>query len=750
MSWKPTLSAALCAALLVSCAAAGKTPQEAPAQAPDDRAEPSITREFAPPNVETPAEDDGVRDDFRETVYWNPAVRTDENGEAKVTFRLSEAVTSFRATGEGVSDNGAPSRGEGLIVSRLPVSIALKLPLEVSRGDIIELPIQVSNETSTGLVAELSGDFGGALTLTQTLPATLKVRAGKSATATAHLRVEEGADGTVDIAIRARGRTDRIRKQIKVVPRGFPQELSVAGKLSGKTVHLVDLKDANPGTIDASIKLYATPLSTMVAGLDGMIRSPGGCFEQASSSNYPNVMILQYMNEFGAADEALRDRAGAQLDSGYGILTGYETSQKGYEWFGREPAHEALSAYGLMEFSDMAALGYAVDPELIPNVVSWLKSRRDGDGGYERSSSALDSFGRASPDVTNAYITYAMVEAGERDIPREIAQSRELASSTRDPYILSLTAGTMIRVAPEAKDTRAAVVRLSKMQAEDGAFRGADQTITMSGGNALDIETTALATLTLLAAGPEYVPNAQRAVDWMQGQRSAWGNFYSTQATVLSLKALTAFAKASRSVPIKGRVIVHVRDTPVASYSVDQDLSEPLTLEGLGAHLKPGKNTVTIELEGEGTVPYAATFTWNTDQPADSPEAKVGIETKLSRERLPWGEGATASVTLRNLTDEGLPMVLGRVGLPGGLTFQTWQLDELKSKGVIDFYETREREVILYLTQMKPRQVVEAKLELIARVPGHYEAPASSAYLYYTDEYKRWAAPMHAVVEGKQ
>ena len=35
-------------------------------------------------------------------------------------------------------------------------------------------------------------------------------------------------------------------------------------------------------------------------------------------------------------------------------------------------------------------------------------SRRDGTGGYARDAKALDSFGRASKQVTDAYITYAL------------------------------------------------------------------------------------------------------------------------------------------------------------------------------------------------------------------------------------------------------------------------------------------------------------------------------------------------------
>jgi hypothetical protein len=92
-------------------------------------------------------------------------------------------------------------------------------------------------------------------------------------------------------------------------------------------------------------------------------------------------------------------------------------------------------------------------------------------------------------------------------------------------------------------------------------------------------------------------------------------------------------------------------------------------------------------------------------------------------------------------------MTLARVGIPGGLTFQTWQLKELRDKGVIDFYETRPREVILYWRALPGKAQKDVDLDLLAAVPGNYVAPASSAYLYYTAEDKTWNDPLHINVE---
>jgi len=59
------------------------------------------------------------------------------------------------------------------------------------------------------------------------------------------------------------------------------------------------------------------------------------------------------------------------------------------------------------------------------------------------------------------------------------------------------------------------------------------------------------------------------------------------------------------------------------------------------------------------------------------------------------GETVRLDAVISNTTRSGQPMTLARLGLPGGLAFQNWQLKELREKGQIASFETRAREVIL-------------------------------------------------------
>ena len=50
-----------------------------------------------------------VRPDYRSTVYWNPVVKTDENGKAKISFFNTDAETEVRISMEGLSNSGIPA-----------------------------------------------------------------------------------------------------------------------------------------------------------------------------------------------------------------------------------------------------------------------------------------------------------------------------------------------------------------------------------------------------------------------------------------------------------------------------------------------------------------------------------------------------------------------------------------------------------------------------------------------------------------
>ncbi|MBV8756901.1 MAG: hypothetical protein JO257_06495 [Deltaproteobacteria bacterium] len=699
------------------------------------------------PVPEYPRGYEGPRNDFRETIYWNPAVQTDASGDATVSFPVSDAVTSFRATAEGVSASGQPGIGETTIQSKMPLSLDVHMPVEVTSGDEIKLPITLTNETDRAVDADLLAQFGAAFKVGTQLPPKLHIEPHAKQSLFVPLSVvATDGDADVHLAVATAGLEDKLDKKIHVVPLGFPFEASASGtaKAGVRAHHEIDLSGALPGSIKATVTMYPSPLAAMTKGMEGMIREPGGCFEQTSSTNYPNVMVLSYLASNDAADPQLVQSANEKLDHGYKLLTGYETPEKGYEWFGHSPGHEALTAYGLMEFADMGKV-YEVDHSMVERTASWLNSRRDGKGGFLRSAEAIDSFGRASETTTNAYIMWALSEAHRsKGMDAELAMQRKNEASS-DPYLLALATNTGL-LNGSGTD---AVKRLAALQSKDGSFTGAKESITMSGGESLAIETTALATLAFIKASPnsEYEPQIRAAVDFLNSHRSGFGEWGNTQATILGLKALTAYAEHSRQMQAPGTATLIVNGQPAGAVSFDKGRKDALVWNDIASLLKPGRNTVELELAGGATLPYTIAIEYRSAKPASSEHSKVYVSTQLAKDHLKMGEGVKLRAHIENRTADGLPMTLARIGIPGGLTFQTWQLKELRDKHVIDFYETRPREVILYWGAMAPSSHKDIDLDLLAQSAGTYESPATSAYLYYTAEDKAWTAPTKVSIE---
>ena len=356
-------------------------------------------------------------------------------------FDLSDSVTTYRVLVDAHDGHGRIGGGKGELISRIPFNLEPKMPLEVTAGDRIEMPVAVANDTRGELPVQLSLLASDLFRLGGAPQREMKLAADSRGREYFSLDVV-GQSGQGDLEVRgvAGKLADAKRQAVSVVPPGFPISQSYAGKIDGEQKLALRLPDDwVPGSLHVTISAFPSSLADLQKGIDSILREPGGCFEQASSSNYPNIMVLTYMKEHDVANPELTRRAKGMLISGYKLLTGYECPQKGYEWFGGDPGHEALSAYGLMEFRDMSQV-FDVDPQMIDRTAAWLLKRRDGKGGFQRNPRAFDSFGGAPEEITNAYITWALTEAKQSGIETEVKHVLEVARKSEDPYLLSLAA----------------------------------------------------------------------------------------------------------------------------------------------------------------------------------------------------------------------------------------------------------------------------------------------------------------------
>jgi hypothetical protein len=701
----------------------------------------STVRVFPKPDYSTGFT--GTRTDFRDTVHWEPTLQTDENGEAEVRFYLSDAVTQFRLISEGVGA-GAAGHTEATLASVLPVSIATTLPTQVSAGDTLYLPMTVSNARDQALTSKVMASITSSLIQATSGSGDLSVDAQGSATHWVELNIGQGREtATIELAAHGGGVTDTMIRTLDIVPPGFPRSESEAGEMDSETILTVNVDEWVEGSLTANISWQPSTAATLMTGMEGLIRAPGGCFEQTSSTNWPNVAILKYL-EAHDGNPRLRAQSSQALDAGYAKLTGYQVSAGGFETWGTGPGKEALSAFGLLQFADMKAV-YPVDDSVLEKDAEYLLAQRDGDGGFKNSGASAHGYGSAPPAVLNGFITWALVSTGHSDaLSDEIAHQANVAIQSDDPYVLALAVRTLVATGHAGADR--ATERLAGLQEDDGSFPGAVSSITQSYEANLLVESTALAALALMEAGADRGVY-DTAAEWLVDNRRGTGTWGATQATALALSALTKHADVSRRPKTGGRITVEVNGHDVGAVTYNADQTEPLSIDGWKQHVVRGENTIVLRQASGEPLPYTVDVSWTSVTPHTSPGAELTLETSLSDTQVSMGETVRLTATLDNQAGRIVPSPIARIGLPAGLTAQTWQLQELQDRGEIAFFETRPREVTLYWDGLHADSAHEVNLDLVATVPGVFTGPASSAYPYYNDDEMAWQPGLVVTVD---
>jgi hypothetical protein len=516
------------------------------------------------------------------------------------------------------------------------------------------------------------------------------------------------------------------------------------------------------------VTVYPSTLADLQNGLEALLREPSGCFEQTSTSNYPNLLILDYLKETDRAHPEVARKAQEMLGRGYQKLTSFEcmntskNQREGFEWFGgTAPAHEALTAYGLMQFRDMARV-HDVDKAMMERTRTYLMSRRDGKGSFLRNPKALDSFGRAPDHITNAYIVWALTEGNSSDdLTLELNALGEQAKNSTDPYFLALVANAFLN----REKNEAAIAYLQKLvelQKSDGRLEATATSITGSGGRDLQIETTALTVMAWLKAKrpDQFNVATQKAVNWIGQQRGGRGGFGSTQSTILTLKALIAYAKANKKTAEAGELVLYLDDKEVCrqAFAAGAEAAIELKLDDAEKLLKPGKNNLRLEMVGKSVFPYTAAWSYRSLKPLSAEKCSVSLKTSLDKQVASEGETVGLKIQVENKTDKGHGMAVAVVGLPAGLTLPE-DMKKLKDlarlrnngteRGEIDAWEIRGRDLVLYWRDLAPHKKIEVNLELICRVPGEYRGPASRAYLYYNADHKAWVEPLSVTIKPK-
>ena len=732
-----------------------------------------------------------VRAYFPEALYINPEIITDKDGVASITIPIADSITTWRMAMLASTTHGALGSATSSLKVFQDFFVDLDLPVTLTQGDRVSIPVAVYNYSGARGDVSLKLQRDEWFSLVDDVPEK-SVTVDSSRVGGSQFTLEAKRIGKFKLTLSARmngeaGRADIVVREIEVIPNGREQNMVFNGRLETTIQHELNFPaTAIPDATKIFVRLYPGPLSQVIEGMDSILRMPGGCFEQTSSSTYPNVLALDYMKRTKKLTPEVHAKAEGYIANGYQRLLTFEVPGGGFSWFGNAPANKILTSYGLMEFSDMSKV-YDVDPKLIVRTQQWLAVQQQADGSWKPDTSFINegATNRYNSDVLRitAYIAWSLENTGYRGPAVEKAKQFIEAhmSAKVDAYTLAVVANFAADYgsADHSKDRdfiRQAMQLLldAHTEKDEQAWWSAEETSVYARGTSASVETTGLAVQALLKWG-EASGTARKAMNYIASKKDASGAWGTTQATIMALRALL-LATEKGAADVRGTLQVLLNGKPVQQLTLTPDNNdllhqfvfkgiEPKNIESNSIASRnvessrieePGHtNTVEIRFEGKGGLAYQIVGSYFIPWDEKPANEALSINVAYDRTHLAQDDVAAATATIKNNLPKTANMVMVDLGIPPGFDLLSEDLQAYVEQSAsqrtarLEKFSLTATQAILYFNSIAPEQMVTLHFRLRAKYPIRARTFQSRVYEYYDPEVSSLARPVQLEVRAR-
>ncbi|HTV22649.1 MAG TPA: MG2 domain-containing protein [Polyangiaceae bacterium] len=691
-----------------------------------------------------------VRQDFPETLYVNPSLITDSSGRASIELDMADSITEWRVSALGNTADGKLGGSVNGVTVFQDFFVDVNFPATLTRGDEVDFPIAVYNYLDTPQTVQIALDAADWYTPLGDTSLSLDLAAGEVRGVSVPVRVETVGLETLTVRGTSTGASDAVARRVRVVPDGKAFPTALSGSLEpGSIAHdLAFPAGAVPGSQQLYLNVYPAFLSQAVSGMDSVLQVPDGCFEQTTSTTWPNVLVTSYMRAAGQITPEIELKAQSLISAGYQRLLTFEHPGGGFSWFGTQDPAPFLSvtAFGLMEFADMKAV-HPIDEAMLARTQNWLVAQQAGDGSWTGDQTEFFSF-HTSKVRNTAFVLWALGENGYTGpavapgLAYVKANLDGAESSERDdPYTLALVANALVLLRdPDADSVLARLDALKHVDGDEISWSTSLQTDFYGGGNDADVTATALAAYAMLKS-QSYPATAEGALAFITASKDPAGNFGSTQATTWSLKTLLLAAQRGTDGAV-GSFEVAVDGAPFTSLELTANQADVMTTVDMSALASAGEHEVELRFVGTGRVSYNLVGSHHLPWSAVPPEPSGPLSIALSYDQttLAVNDSVHATARIENLTDATANMVLVTLGVPPGFEVELSSFQPYLDSGVLSKAEVAGRQLNLYVSALAARQTQSFEYALRATMPVRASDGGAEVALYYQPNQKSQAA----------
>jgi len=692
--------------------------------------------------------DDGVRvrKYFPETLHVEPSLITDTKGKGSVSLTVADSITTWRISSTANSKDGEL----GSSVSSLKVFqeffIDIDFPVSLTQNDQVSVPIAIYNYLQTNQTIELKVRKDDWFDLLDEATKKRTLKPNEITVEYFTIKVKDIGNYAFQITAKGSTKSDAIERRIEIKPDGDPIEISYSDRLDETVTKILTLP---PDMINKSqqviVKIYPGLFSQVVEGLDSLFRLPSGCFEQTSSTTYPNILTLRYMQDAKIISPEIEMKASTYINQGYQRLLTFEVNGGGFSWFGDAPAHNILTAYGLMEFYDMSFV-HNVDPAVIMRTQNYLVSKQSADGSFPPDDGGIAE-GAINAYMGNilrntGYLAWALAYSdyqGEA-VQRALSYIRKNADMKADTYTLAILANALLTVNPKDETGQKILKELDsrKKEFEKAYYWEQKLATSMYGSDKVAIiETTALVAYAMMS-GKSYFKTVEGAINYLIKQKDSFGNWESTQSTIATLRTFIKSMESGSS-PSEGTIGITIGEKKVKEVKITKSNYDVMQQIDISPFVNKGDNKVILNMkanEGASFLYQIAGSFYIPRQPAPAGAFQpVSISVAYDKTTLSVDDMVTVNVSVaNNYKDINLGMMIVDIGIAPGFDVVMDDFEKYLENEMFTRVEPKGRQLTLYIKEMKAKSKIDFSYRMKARFPMKVASPSATFYSYYGTE----------------
>ena len=546
-----------------------------------------------------------VRKAFPDTAYWNGTVHTGPDGHAKVEFNFPDALTTWRTTIRGMTDDGKAGGVVTRVLVRKNLIVRLAAPRFFRQGDEVTLRVIAHNYLESAKDVTFALDVQG-----------LEVVGGPGTSGAQKVNIPAKGESYVDWRVKAHAtgnavltakaltneESDALEMTLPVLPYGVKVRAAGSGVVfsgNGEATWSYSYPaGSDAGTRGLTITVTPRVAGTVFDALDYLTGYPWGCTEQTMSSFMPDVIVAQALDKLNLDKLKLkspidRKTLNDEVRAGMDRLYSFQHDDGGWGWWQEDQSTVFMTAYVVSGLGKAQDAGYKVEDQRLNHAREWLQK-------------TLAAHPNMIPDL-RAYVVYALATTG--GAPKdELDDAWGFRNKLTDEGLALV--GLALAAGGDARGHEAAVELEKKAKATDvDAYWPGNYSGLMDYWDDTSPETTAFA-LKLLIEEDRKSGLIPKAAIWL-GQHRTGEYWESTEQTSMVIQGLTDYLALSGELANTSDVEVLVNGSSVGKmhFAPGDMFGSPWKVKLAGTQAGGG-GTVTIRKGGNGITYWSAEGNW--------------------------------------------------------------------------------------------------------------------------------------------